>query len=136
MNFPGKRSILLIDLNDPRRDTRVRILEKAGYTVEVSQNHKAAEALGREFEYDLVLLALHRDKFKEAVDYSDRLQKANPGLPILLLTDAGVYVPIGTLSPSIETGLPHDLIKEIARMLTGRDHIQELQPDIEALGQS
>jgi len=106
MNFSGQRSILLIDLNDPRRDTRVRILETAGYSVEVSQSHEAAEASGRELEYDLVLLALHRDKFKGAVDYSDRLQKANPGLPILLLTDAGVYVPIGTLSPSIETGLP------------------------------
>jgi hypothetical protein len=70
------------------------------------------------------------------VDYSDRLQKANPGLPILLLTDAGVYLPIGTLSPSMETGHPNELIKEIACMCTGRDHIQELQSDIEALGQS
>jgi DNA-binding NtrC family response regulator len=125
MNFPRKRNILLIDLNDPRRDTRVRILENAGYAVEVRQNHKAAEALGRELEYDLVLLALHRDKFKDAVDYSDRLQKANPGLPILLLTDAGVYLPIGTLSPCIETGLPNELVKEIARRLTGRENIPE-----------
>ena len=135
MTLPARKRILLIDLNDPRRDTRVKILENAGYAVHVSQNHKSAEAMGEELTYDLILLALRHDKFKDVLGYSNRLQSANPNLPILLLSDVGVYVPRGTLSPSMETGHPLELIKEIAQMLTGGGFIQEMNPDAETFGQ-
>lgn len=123
---PPKRRILLIDLNDPRRDTRVKILHSAGYVVDVSNDHEAATKLGGENDYDLVLIALHEKKFQDAVNYSNRLQSANIDLPILLLADTGVYVPKGTLSPHMEGGNPKHLIEEIARMLTGKPHVQEI----------
>jgi DNA-binding NtrC family response regulator len=134
MNLLRRKSILLIDVNDPRRNTRVKLLENAGYAVHISQAPQEVETLGGEQEHDLVLLSLHRDKFIEAVSYADRLQKANPDLPILILSDAGVYVPRGTVSPSIQTGDPDALVKKIAQMLTGGGHIQAITPDTETFG--
>jgi hypothetical protein len=73
----------------------------------------------------LVIVALHGDP-ENAARYSDHLSRVKPKLPILLLTDAGVFVPPGTLSDSIETGNPAKLIQEIAEMLAGSTHVREL----------
>ena len=77
----------------------------------------------------MVLLALHDNKLQDAVAYSERLRKARPDLPILLLTDTGVFVPRGTLSNRIGTGQPFELMEEIAEMLAGSKHIRELESD-------
>jgi len=61
-----------------------------------------------------------------AAQYSDRLSRAKPRLPILLLTDSGVYVPPETLSHSMETGDPAALIREVASMLVGNIYVREL----------
>jgi hypothetical protein len=73
----------------------------------------------------MVVIAFHRDH-EALAEYSDMLRKYKPGLPILLLTDHGVFVPLGILSPSVESGNPAELIHEIARMLGESTRIREL----------
>jgi hypothetical protein len=71
-------------------------------------------------------LALRREDLTEAAAYSERLRHVRPSLPILLLTDEGVFVPRGALSPNIKTGDPVALMTEIAELLAGSKHIREL----------
>jgi hypothetical protein len=78
-----------------------------------------------EARFDLIIVALHQGP-EGAAAYTDRLTMAYPNLPILLLTDHGVFVPRGTLSQSIETGDPQGLLTRVAKMLTGEEHISEL----------
>jgi hypothetical protein len=91
----------------------------------------AAEQVGDEADYDMVILALHRGP-KEASIYSDQLTRKNPALAILLLTDTGVYAPPGTLSRSLEAGNAKELLKRVAEMLTGSEQITELSQRPEA----
>jgi DNA-binding NtrC family response regulator len=119
----GKK-ILLVDLDDLRRDTRVEMLTNAGYEVDLRADYIAAEVRDHEEQYDLFIIALHRGP-EEATAYSERLNEAMPRLPILLVTARGVFVPRGALSPSIEAGNPVALMREIAEMLTGSTHVRE-----------
>jgi DNA-binding NarL/FixJ family response regulator len=121
----NSKKILLVDLDDLRRQSRVRLLNMAGYEVEVRDDAIAAERLDHEGAFDLIIIALHGHPEK-AIEYSDHLAVAQPLLPILLLTDWGVYVPPGTLSETIETGNPGHLIQEIALRLAGSTHVREL----------
>ncbi len=120
----GKK-ILLIDADDSRRKSRILLLTNAGYKVDLREDYIEAERLDHEGRFDLIILALHRRSDK-ALAYSAQLTRAKPRLPILLLTDSGVYVPPGTLSPSVETGDPTALIHQVAAMLEGSTHILEL----------
>ncbi|WP_263359963.1 response regulator [Acidicapsa ligni] len=120
-----RKKVLLIDMDDGRRETRIKLLNGAGYEVDVRKDFQAAERIDDEGEYDLVILALHFHP-GEAASYSDELSKRNPGLPILLLTDYGVFVPRGTLSKGMESGSPMSLMKEVAKMLAGSSHIKEV----------
>lgn len=122
-----RKQILLIDADDARRDTRVAMLKHAGYEVAVSRDHTAAIRDGEEASYDLVIIAVHREKMQEVAAYSEKLRQAKPSLPILLLTDQGVFVPNGTLSPTLDGGSPGELLEEIAGMLTDSSHIRELR---------
>jgi AmiR/NasT family two-component response regulator len=122
-----KKKILLIDLDDMRRRTRVAMLAKAGYDTDVHLDDIAVRGPKSEATFDLVIISLHQDKLDRAAAYSEWLRKANPDLPILLLMDAGVFVPHGTLSRSIETGFPFEMMRHIAEMLAGSAHIRELQ---------
>jgi DNA-binding NtrC family response regulator len=119
------RKILLVDLDDSRRESRVQLLTRSGYVVDVRRDHIEAERLGHEGAFDLVIVALRGSPTK-AVEYSDQLCRTDPRLPILLLTDWGVFVPAGTLSRSLETATPDALIHEIARMLESSTHVREL----------
>ena len=121
-----RKRVLLVDLDDSRRQTRVRMLTGAGYEVESRADHEVSETLDSEGTFDLLILALHKKKLEEAAAYSERLRKKKADLPILLLLDAGVFVPHGTLSPSMETGFPFEMMKEIAAMLAASVHIREL----------
>lgn len=120
-----KKKVLLVDHDDSRRDTRVAMLVKAGYEVEVRFDHIASERIDHEARFDLMIVALHLHP-EGAAAYTDRLTRMYPTLPILLLTDHGVFVPRGTLSQSIETGDPKELLIRVARMLTGEELIREL----------
>ena len=120
-----RKKVLLIDESSSLRDSRVQLLKGTGYAVDVRDDYVAAESLANEASYDLIVVALH-GRAEKAIAYSDRLASAQPKLPILLLTDFGVYVPSGTLSRSVESGSPSKLIEEIANMLEGGVRILEL----------
>ena len=81
---------------------------------------------------DLIVIALTADNPGKAAAYSERLRKKNPTLPILLLTDQGIFLPRGTLSPRITTIVPEDVMREIAEMLAGSTHIRELSLKLSA----
>ena len=66
--------------------------------------------LVREDSFDLVIVTI-TEKYEKALQYTDRLAMNNPSLPVLLLTDYGVFVPVETLSASIESGNPADLLQ-------------------------
>ena len=125
----GSKRILFIDLDDTRRQTRVQMLKQAGYDVVLRNSHIDAEILDHEGHFDLILLTLHRTKLDDAAAYSERLRKQKANLPILLLTDYGVFVPRGTLSPSLETGDAVEMLREIASMIAGSTHIREVDID-------
>ena len=116
---------LLIDLDDIRRQSRVQMLESVGYEVETRTTYVAAERLDHEGRFDLIIVALHRHP-EDTAAYSDHLSRTDPRLPILLLTDAGVFVPKGTLSESVDAGSTTHLIQRVSAMLVGSDHIREL----------
>ena len=123
------KKILLVDMDDIRRETRVRMLAAAGYDVQLRGDHEISDALDHEGSFDLLILALHSKKLDEASAYSERLRKKKPALPILLLLDIGVFVPRGTLSQSISTGFPVEMMSQIAEMLAGSKHIREITMD-------
>lgn len=123
------KRVLLIDLEDTRRQTRVRMLTQAGHDVQLRVNHVDAEWLDHEGHFDLVILSLHRTKLDEAAAYSERLRIRKPTLPVLLLLDVGVFVPRGTLSPSMDTGYPVEFMREVASMIAGSTHIREVEKD-------
>jgi CheY-like chemotaxis protein len=119
------QKILLIDVDDARRHSRVQMLESVGYEVETRANYVLAERLDHEGQFDLIIVALHSHP-EDTAAYSDELSRTDPKLPILLLTDAGVFVPKGTLSESVGAGSTTHLIQKVSAMLVGSTHIREL----------
>jgi hypothetical protein len=99
----SEKHVLLIDLDDSRGYSRVRLLESAGYGITVHNDHGITKRLANEDRFDSIVLTLHAVP-QAAATFSDRLTKSFPCLPILLLTDVGVYVPKWTLSRSMESG--------------------------------
>jgi hypothetical protein len=120
------KKILFVDWDDSRRASRAALLERTGYEVTLRDDYVSVEILDHEADFDLVVLALH-DRPELALDYCHRLNGKTPRLPILLLTDHGVFAPAGGLSPSIAGGNPIELIAKIASMLVGSTHIREIQ---------
>ena len=127
VSMNSEKRILLIDLDDARRNTRVRMLTAVGYQVELRDDEVHAEGCNGEPTFDLVILSLHRKHLDDAVAYGGRLRKTNPTLPILLLLDTGVFVPHGTLIQSLETGPPLEMMQCVAEMLTESTHVRELK---------
>lgn len=121
------KHILLVDRDDSRRRTRVMMLEKAGYQIDLRDDYVSAEQIDHEAYHDMVVLALGRKDLNEAAAYSERLRKRLPALPVLLVTDTGVFVPDGTLSPSVRSAVPIEVMETIATMLSGSGHIRELR---------
>jgi hypothetical protein len=119
------KKILLIDVDDSRRASRVLLLEQAGYEVFLRGDWTAAELSKHESACDLVLIALHDDP-KLALAYAERLAKHSPELPVLLLSDTDVFVPLETLSPNIAAGNPRMLMEKIATMLAVSNHVRML----------
>ena len=116
--------ILLVDCDDARRQSRVQMLESVGYEVETRANYVAAKRLDHEGRFDLIIVTLHRHP-EDTAAYSDDLSRTDPQLPILLLTDAGVFVPRGTLRESVGAGSATQLIQKVSAMLIGSTHIRE-----------
>lgn len=121
--------ILLIDMDDQRRATRVAVLQGAGYSVRVRQDFIAAEELADEGESDLVILSI-RIEHKLALAYAVRLRGLKPDLPILLLTDQGAYVAASDQRSTLEAGSPIALLEKVAKMLAGSVHVRELPREV------
>ena len=70
------QKILLIDLEDARRQSRVHMLESVGYEVETRANYVAAERLDHESRFDLIIVTLHSHPGETAA-YSDHLSRTD-----------------------------------------------------------
>lgn len=114
--------ILVIDLDQMRRESRVKQLANAGYDVDALDSHDCQEHPSNPAIYDLMVCSFHQNP-EEATAYVDSLRVKNPQQPILLLTDYGVFVPHGCLNETPHCG---PLIKEIAGVLTGSSDVEEL----------
>jgi len=101
------------------------MLESVGYEVATRTDYIAAERSDHEGQFDLIIVTLHRHP-EDTAAYTDHLSRTEPKLPILLLTDAGVFVPKGTLSQSVGAGSAAQLIQKVSAMLVGSSHIREL----------
>jgi DNA-binding NtrC family response regulator len=120
---PDAKRILLIDEDDDRRMTRVTLLQQAGYFVEVRRDIKSAQSVEDEGTFDLVIVALRLDP-ERTTAFSNELASHCPGLPILLLTDHGVFAPAGTLGITLEAGHPIELMSRLASMLAGSSYVR------------
>lgn len=89
----GPKRILLIDRHDPRRDTREWMLRDAGYEVVTVDRFDLVEGQVQEAAFDLVVISVTDSAAgAKAVTYSQRLRAANADLPILVLSDNGLYL--------------------------------------------
>ena len=116
--------ILLIDHHDTRRETREGVLRQAGYEVVSAENFEAVEGHLRETAFDLVIIAVKGNADRESLAYSQRLRAANPQLPILALSDRGIFLPKESLLAVLETGRPVQLIAAVATMLLASTHVR------------
>src|SRR5678815_591981 len=110
MTLPKR--ILFVDLEDTRRGTRERLLLDAGYQVEVRSSHELSQQLDHEASFDLVLLAVRRGNRNQAQSYLEMLTQQRPHLPVLMLTDLGIFLPRGSMGKGIESGNPAALLSE------------------------
>jgi len=126
MGIETKR-ILLVDLDDTLRESRSRLLEQAGYELDIGLDYAAAEAMCDQGLHDLAIVGV-RDWPKDPVRYIEMLAKSNPDLPILLLIDIGVSVPRDVLSRHchLEASSPKELIETVGSMLEGGVHIRKV----------
>jgi DNA-binding response OmpR family regulator len=90
------KRILLIDSDDLRRATRVLLLQNAGYEVATADRFEDVEGKTREAAFDLVVVETD-DVTRAVVAYGERLRAENPRLPILLLSDTGLFLPKNVL---------------------------------------
>jgi len=114
--------ILIVDMDQMRRESRVKQLANAGYDVDSRDSDDCAQCPSNPGTYDLMVCSFHQHP-EEATPYVDALRIKNPQQPILLLTDYGVFVPHGCLDEAPHCG---PLVKEIAGVLTGSSDVAEL----------
>jgi DNA-binding NtrC family response regulator len=120
------KHILLIDHNDSRRATRVLMLQEAGYEVVTADSYQAVEGHIREATFDLVIV--ETDEIKKAViAYAEPLRGLQPDLPILVLSDLGLFLPKQVLLARFAAGNPSpmEVITKIAAMLLESTHRRE-----------
>ena len=116
--------VLLIDHHDARRETREALLEQAGYEVVTAESFAAVEGRLREVGFDLVIVAVKGNADRESLAYSQRLRAASPKLPILALSDRGIFLPKESLLTVLESGQPLQLIAAVARLLVASAHVR------------
>jgi response regulator RpfG family c-di-GMP phosphodiesterase len=121
----GLIRILLIDDHDPRRDTRERLLRNAGYEVVPADRADLDEGYLQEAAFDLVVVSIADSAAGvDAVAYIQRLRAAHAALPILALSDNGLYPPKESLTTVMQSAHPFELIAEVGKMLLESAHIR------------
>jgi CheY-like chemotaxis protein len=117
--------ILVIDDDDAVRATIRRVLERAGYVVEVAVNGADGIRLYRNAPHDLVITDLYMPE-KEGIETIQELRAERPDLPILAvsggilgdksgpLTDAELFGASATLAKPFST---EELQTTVARLL-------------------
>lgn len=117
--------ILLIDHHDRRRDTREQLLRSAGYEVVTADRFDLVEGYLQEAAFDLVVVSIADSAAGvDAVAYIQRLRAANAALPILALSDNGLYLPKESFITVMQGGYPFELIAEVGKMLLESAHIR------------
>lgn len=126
MSSKSLKRILLIDRHDLRRDTREHLLRKEGYEVATADRFDLVEGHVQEATFDLVVVSVADSAAgAKAVVYSQRLRAANAALPILALSDNGLYLPKESLITLMQSGSPLELIAEVGKMLLASTHIRD-----------
>lgn len=126
MSSKGLKRILLIDRHDPRRDTREHLLRKQGYEVVTADRFDLVEGCVQEATFDLVAVSVADCAAGvEMVAYSHRLRADNAALPILALSDNGLYLPPKSLIALMQSGSPLELVAEVGTMLLESTHIRD-----------
>lgn len=120
------KRILLIDENDDRRATRVLLLKQAGYEVVTAERFQDVEGHLHEGAHDLIIVETDNIE-KEIIAYGERAREMNPQLPILLLSDTGLFLPGHVLLSSFASGSPPpaEVMARIATLLAQSGHHRE-----------
>lgn len=119
------RRILLIDHDDPRRATRVMVLEKAGYEVTTANHFDEVEMTAAD-AFDLVLLETD-DIQKAVIAYAERLKAWSPKLSVLMLSNNGMFLPKWSLLAHFKSAHPSptEVVAKIAALLLESSYSQE-----------
>ena len=123
---PSVKRILLIDHNDGRRATRVLLLREEGYEVVTADSYQDVEGRIREAAFDLVIV--ETDDIKQAVlAYTERLRGVQPQLPILVLSDQGLFLPKEALLAHFAASYPspREVMAKIAAIFLESTHRRE-----------
>jgi DNA-binding NtrC family response regulator len=120
------KRVLLIDHHDARRATRVYLLQGAGYEVTTADRFELVEGRIREAGFDLVIVETD-NVMRDSIAYGQRLRLINPQLPILLLSEAGLFFPKDVVLSSFSAGQPSPLevMTKIAALLLASTHLRE-----------
>ena len=120
------KRILLIDEDDNRRTTRILLLRHAGYEVMTAQRFQDVEGHLHEAAYDLVIVETDNIA-KESIAYGERIREVNPQLPILLLSDTGLFLPRHVVLSSFASGSPSpaEVMAMVTTLLAQSGHHRE-----------
>ena len=69
----GTKSILLVDSDDVRRETRIALLESRGAKVTSRATCSTSASLDSEGTFDLLIVVVNSDNLKEATYYAEHV---------------------------------------------------------------
>ena len=101
------------------------ILEQAGYEVVTADCFAEVESHS-EIRFDLVVIETDNIQ-KASIDYAEHLKSWAPKLPILLLSDRGLFLPKESLLAHFSRGhpTPEQAMAKIASLLFASTHERE-----------
>jgi CheY-like chemotaxis protein len=110
----GGVNILLVDDNDDARITVARILEMSGHTVVQAPNAKAASALLKEQNPDLVITDIFMPE-GDGFEMLNELRVREPKIPVIAMSGGGAQDGMDVLAIAGRLGAKKVLYKPFAR---------------------
>jgi CheY-like chemotaxis protein len=110
----GGANILLVDDNDDARVTVARILEMSGYTVVQAENAKAASALLKQQNPDLVITDIFMPE-GDGFEMLNELRVREPSIPVIAMSGGGTQEGLDVLALAGRLGAKKVLYKPFAR---------------------